>query len=96
MKDYEIRSAFTSYLLFQIFSSSHRSSLLIYELLFAGHIFPKFCAKCSQVITCSFSKAKKISSRVAGKVVESWKDLSSFVFCVPISLPVLRTLYQTV
>lgn len=76
MKEYEIRSAFTSHLLFQIFCSFCRASLLINELLFPDHIFPKFFLL-SKVLTdfirCSFSKAKKISSRVDGKIVECGK-----------------------
>lgn len=61
--------------------------------------FQSFFVLCkTQIIMCSFSKARKISSRASGKMAEFWKDLSLVSVCVPVraalSYPVLRTVCQ--
>lgn len=74
-----------------LFSFTTRPVLMIF--------FQSFFVLCkTQIIMCSFSKARKISSRASGKMAEFWKDLSLVFVCVPVHAallyPVLRTVCQ--
>lgn len=82
-KDYEISVSLTLQLEVPalsrefLFSFNSRPVLIMF--------FQSFFVLCkTQIIMCSFSKARKISSRASGKMAEFWKDLSLVSVCVPV------------